>query len=106
MGGTIGGAGSGVGEQKVDERDRWGCNARNSSTVGMSSSRVNEVSSCQARGSGSRARGGSSSSSSEGKKSDDNWFFEMLGGDLGCEGSRQLELFKVGMVAVRESTMP
>ena len=33
------------GEGNRDLRDRWGCAARNSSVVGMLSSRVNEVSS-------------------------------------------------------------
>ena len=45
----------------------------------------------------------SSLSLSEGKKSDDGWFLEVLGGDSGCENSCQLELFKVEMVAVCES---
>ena len=48
----------------------------------------------------------SSSSSSEEKKSDGGWFGEVLGNDSGCEGSRQLELFEVEMVAVREGTTP
>ena len=30
----------------------------------------------------------------------------VLGGDSGCKGSRQLELFEVEMVAVCEGTMP
>ena len=47
----------------------------------------------------------SSSSLSEGKKSD-GWFKEVLGNDSGWEGSRQLELFKVEMVAVCEGMMP
>ena len=42
----------------------------------------------------------SSSFSSEGKKLDKGWFFRVLGGDSGCEGSHQLELFEVEMVAV------
>ena len=41
-------------------------------------------------------------SSSEGKKLDDGWFRGVLGGDSGWEGSCQLELFEVEMVAVRE----
>ena len=45
----------------------------------------------------------SSSSSSEEKKSD-GWFRGVLGGDSGWEGSRQLGLFEVEMVAVYEST--
>ena len=48
----------------------------------------------------------SSSSSSEGKKSDNGWFLRVLGGDSGCEGSRQLKLFEVEMVVVHEGTMP
>ena len=47
----------------------------------------------------------SSSSSSEEKKSD-GWSREVLGGDSGWEGSRQLGLVEVEMVAVRESTTP
>ena len=49
LGGTIGGAGGGVGEWKADRRERWGWVARNSSAVGILSSRVNKVSSLQAR---------------------------------------------------------
>ena len=45
----------------------------------------------------------SSSSLSEEKKSD-GWFRGVLGSDSGWEGSRQLGLFKVEMVAVREGT--
>ena len=48
----------------------------------------------------------SSLSSSEGKKSDDGWFGGVLDKESGCKGSHQLELFKVEMVAVRESTTP
>ena len=47
----------------------------------------------------------SSSSSSEGRRSDD-WFKRVLGGDSGCEGSHQLRLFKVEMVAVYKGTIP
>ena len=47
----------------------------------------------------------SSSSSSEGKKSE-GWFQGVLGKDSGWEGSRQLEVFKEEMVAVREGTTP
>ena len=47
----------------------------------------------------------SSLSLSEGKKSDDGWFFGVLGRDSGCESSHQLELFKEEMVAVCEGTM-
>ena len=47
----------------------------------------------------------SSSSSSEEKKSD-GWFRGVLGRDSGWEGSRQLEGFKVEMVAVQEGTSP
>ena len=46
----------------------------------------------------------SSSSLSERKKSDNGWFGGVLGRDLGCKGSHQLELFKVEMVAVHEGT--
>ena len=38
-----------MGEQNKDVRERWERAARNSSAVGMSSSRVNEVTSFQAR---------------------------------------------------------
>ena len=72
----------------------------------MSFSRVKELLSLQVRDSGSRARRGSSLSSSEGKKSDDGWLLGVLGGDSGCEGSHQLELFEVEMVVVHEGTMP
>ena len=48
----------------------------------------------------------SSSSLSEGKKSDNGWFRGVLGKDLGCESSRQLELFKVEMVTVCEGMTP
>ena len=76
--------------------------------VGMSSSSVNEKSSLQARIPVDHCWGTvvSSSSLSEGKKSDDGWFRGVLGGDSGCKGSRQLELFKVEMVTVYESTTP
>ena len=47
----------------------------------------------------------SSSSSSEGKKSDDGLFLGVLDGDSGCEGSHQLELFKVEIVTVCKSTL-
>ena len=40
----MGSSGSGMGEQNVDKRERWGQAARNSSAVGRSSSRVREVS--------------------------------------------------------------
>ena len=112
LGGTMGGAGrvgwavGEVGGGNADKRDKWGQDARNSSPVGRSSSRIREVSSHQERVPGSRARGGSSSSSSEGKKSDKDWFFGVLDGDLGCKSSCQLELFEVEMVAVYDSTMP
>ena len=49
LGGMIGRAGRGVGRGDSDGRDRWGWAARNSSAVGMLSSRVNEESSLQAR---------------------------------------------------------
>ena len=105
LGGTMG-MGSwmdgGVGEWNADRRERWGRVARNSSVVGMSSSRVNKVLSFQARLPVDLCWGTvvSSSSSSEGKKSDDGLFRGVLGGDSGCEGSRQLELFEEEMVAV------
>ena len=47
----------------------------------------------------------SSSSSSEGKKSEDS-FRGVLGKDSGWEGSRQLRLFEVEMVVVREGMTP
>ena len=105
MGGWLGG---GVGGRNVDKRGRWGQVARNSLAVGMSSLRVNKVSSFQARLPADCCWGTvvSSSSLSEGKKSDNGWFSGVLGGDLGCKGSHQLELFKEEMVAVCESTMP
>ena len=48
----------------------------------------------------------SSSSSLERKKSDDGLFLEVLGGELDCKVSHQLELFEVGMVVVCKHTMP
>ena len=74
----------------------------------MLSLRVNKMSSFQTRLSADLYWEAvvSSLSLSEGKKSDNGWFFRVLGGDLGCKGSCQLELFKVEMVAVCESTMP
>ena len=103
MGGWTGGA---VEEWNVDRRDRWGWVARNSSVEGMLSSSFNKELSLQARIPVDCCWGTvvSSSSSSEGKKSDDGWFLEVLGRDSDCEGSHQLELFKVEMVAVHEST--
>ena len=47
----------------------------------------------------------SSLSLSEGKKLDGGWFLEVLGRNSGCEGSHQLELFKVEMVMVCEGTV-
>ena len=90
----------------MDERSRWGWVARNSSAVGISSSKVNEVSSFQVRLPGDLCWGtvASSSCSSEGKKLDDGWFLGVLGGDSGSKSSHQLELFKVEMVAVHEGT--
>ena len=41
----------------------------------------------------------------EGKKSE-GWFQGVLGSDSGWEGSHQLRLFEVEMVAVHEDTMP
>ena len=57
LGGMIGGAGGGVREWNADKRERWGQAARNSSPVGRSSSRVNKVSSLQARVSADRCWG-------------------------------------------------
>ena len=48
----------------------------------------------------------SSSSSSEGKKLDNGCSRRVLDKDSGCEGSHQLGLFEVEMVAVCEGTMP
>ena len=45
LGGMMGRVGSGVEGWKVDWRERYGQAARNSSAVGMSSSRVSKVSS-------------------------------------------------------------
>ena len=106
LGGTTGMVSWVVGNR--DSRDRWGQAARNSSAVGMLSLRVNEVLSFQTRLPADLCWGTvvSSSSSSEGKKSDNGWFLGVLGGDSGCEGSRQLELFKVEIVAVCEGTTP
>ena len=86
---------------------KWGQAARNSSVVEMSFSRVNEVSSFQARLPADHCWGivVSSLSSSEGKKSDSGWFLGVLGGDSGCEDFHQLELFEVEMMAVHEGTM-
>ena len=108
MMGISGWAGGGVERGKLDRRDKWRWAARNSSAVGILSSSFNEVSSFQTRFPVDRCWRTvvSSSSLSEGKKSDDGWFLGVLGGDSGCEGSHQLELFKVEMVAVCEGTMP
>ena len=85
-------------------RDRWERTTRNSSVVGISSSRVNEVSSFQVRLLVDYCWGTkvSSSSLSEQKKSDDGWLLGVLDGDLGYEGSCQLELFEVEMVVVHD----
>ena len=48
----------------------------------------------------------SSSSSSAEKKLEGGLFLRVLGRELSWEGSCQLELFKVEMVAVHESTAP
>ena len=74
----------------------------------MSSSKVSEVSSLQARLPADLCWGTvvSSSSLSERKKSDNGWFLGVLDGDSGCKGSHQLELFEVEMVAVHESSTP
>ena len=97
----------GVGEGNADSKDRWGQAARNSSAVEMSSSRFNEESSLQVRVPADCCWGTvvSSSSLSKGKKLD-GWFRGVLDGDSGCEGSHQLELFKMEMVVVHEGTMP
>ena len=75
--------------------------------LGVSSSRASELSSVYARVPADCCWRTVVSSSSllEGKKSD-GWFGGVLGNDLGWEGSRQLELFKVEMVVVCEGTMP
>ena len=74
----------------------------------MSSLRVNKVLSFQARVQADCCWWTvvSSSSSLEGKKLDNGWFSGVLGEDSGCEGSCQLELFEVEMVAVHEDMMP
>ena len=46
-----------------------------------------------------------SSSLLEEKKSDRGQFLGVLGGESGCEGSCQLELFEVEMVVVLEGTL-
>ena len=106
MMGMSGWASGGVGEWNADRRERWGRVVRNSSAVRISSLRVNKVSSFQARLLADLYWGTmeSSSSSLEEKKLDDGWFFGTLGGDSGCEGSHQLELFEVEMVAVHKGT--
>ena len=106
--GTGGWMGGGVGEWKVDRRDKWRWVVRNSSAVGMLFLRVNEESSLQARVPADCCWGTvvSSLSSLEGKKSDDGWFLEVLHGDSDCEDSCQLELFKEEIVVVYESMMP
>ena len=75
--------------------------------VGMSSLRVKEVLNLPARVLADCCWGMmvSSLSLSERKKSDNGLFLKILGGESGCEVSHQLELFKVEMVAVCESTM-
>ena len=82
--------------------------ARNSSAVGISFSRVNEELNLQARVPAVCCWGTvvSSLSSSEGKKLDDGSFRGVLGGESGCKGSHQLELFKVEMMVVHEGTTP
>ena len=100
IGGWVGGGG--VGEWNLNRRERWGWAARNSLAVGISCSRVNEELRLQARVPADYCWRTvvSSLSSSEGKKLDDGWFLGVLGGDSGCEVSRQLELFKEEMMAV------
>ena len=81
---------------------------RNSSAVGISSSRVNKVLSFQVRLPADLCWRTvvSSLSSSEGKKLDDSWSLGVLGGDSGCEGSHQLGLFEEKMLAVHEGMTP
>ena len=80
---------------------------RNSSAVGMLSLRASKVLSFQTRLPADHCweTEVSSLSLSEGKKLDNGWFLRVLDGDLGCEGSRQLELFEVEMVTVCEGMM-
>ena len=102
MGEGIGGQGLGGGR---DARSGCGWLIRNS---GMSSSRASEVLSVCARVLADSCWGTvvSSLSSSEGKKSDDGWFRGILGKESGWEGSCQLELFEVEMVAVCDGMTP
>ena len=76
--------------------------------VGMSSSRVMEVSSLQARVLADCCWDMEVSSLLllEGKKWDNGLFLGVLGGESDYEISCQLELFEVEMVVVHESTMP
>ena len=99
--------GVGIGGRGLGGMTGMGGWVRNSSAVGMLFSRVNKESNLQARVSVVCCWGTvvSSLSSSEGKKLDDGWFKGVLGKELGCEGSCQLELFEVEMVAVYEGTM-
>ena len=100
--------GEGIGGREFggssDARSGCGWFIRN---LGKSSSRVSEVSISCVRVPADCCWGTvvSSSSSLEGKKSDSGWFQGVLGKDSGCKGSRQLELFKVEMMAVHEGTM-
>ena len=107
MTGIGGWMGGGVGEQKTDNRDRWGWAARNSSVVGMLFSSFSEESRFQVRMLVVHCWGTvvSSLSSSKGKTSD-GWFEGVLGRDSGCEGSCQLRLFKMEMVVVHKGTAP
>ena len=104
----IGGAEGGVRKWTADKRERWRQAVRNSSPVGRSSSRVNEVSSLQARVSTDCCWGTvvSSLSSSEGKKLNSGLFLRVLGRELGCKVSCQLELFEEEIVVVCESMAP
>ena len=101
MGEGIGGQGLG-GDSDASSGCSWFIK-----NLGASSSRVNKVSISCARIPADYYWGTvvSSSSSSEGKKSD-GWFRGVLGNDSGWEGSCQLRLFEIEMVAVCEGTLP
>ena len=104
LGGTIGRAGGRMGEQNVDKRDKWGWAARNSSAMGMSSSRVSDVSSRQSRLLVNCWMVETSSLSERNESGDD--CPEVLGRDSGCEVSCQVGLCEVEMLAVPGSMMP
>ena len=90
--GVGGWTGGGEKRGKLDKWGKWGWAVKNSSTVGILSSRVNEVSSFPERLPADCCWRTvvSSLSSLEGKKSDGGWFLRVLDGDSGCEGSHQL----------------